>query len=159
MNNGENKLLGSLLAQKVKRSKTGRIRERFAEIEEAQQQGIRNIDIVNALNDEGFDLTLKTFENILHRIRKERAEKKDVSHLLSNKEKTYQKAITIEDKNRKTKQDNDILNAYLPVCFNNAKIAQQAIDNNVSIETIKSWNCANFVQVRNTLGNYIRNKR
>ncbi|HDC1759868.1 TPA: hypothetical protein O7W05_004910, partial [Escherichia coli] len=54
MNNGENKLLGSLLAQKVKRSKTGRIRERFAEIEEAQQQGIRNIDIVNALNDEGF---------------------------------------------------------------------------------------------------------
>ncbi|EET0878158.1 hypothetical protein BAV92_005527, partial [Escherichia coli] len=119
MNNGENKLLGSLLAQKVKRSKTGRIRERFAEIEEAQQQGIRNIDIVNALNDEGFDLTLKTFENILHRIRKERAEKKDVSHLLSNKEKTYQKAITIEDKNRKTKQDNDILNAYLPVCFNN----------------------------------------
>ncbi|EFL1575660.1 hypothetical protein AGA85_004565, partial [Escherichia coli] len=111
MNNGENKLLGSLLAQKVKRSKTGRIRERFAEIEEAQQQGIRNIDIVNALNDEGFDLTLKTFENILHRIRKERAEKKNVSHLLSNKEKTYQKAITIEDKNRKTKQDNDILNA------------------------------------------------
>ncbi|HCO1532724.1 TPA: hypothetical protein N7L79_004819, partial [Escherichia coli] len=123
MNNGENKLLGSLLAQKVKRSKTGRIRERFAEIEEAQQQGIRNIDIVNALNDEGFDLTLKTFENILHRIRKERAEKKDISHLLSNKEKTHQKAIIIEDKNRKTTQDNDILNAYLAVCFNNAKIA------------------------------------
>ncbi|EBS8888801.1 hypothetical protein CF686_23595, partial [Salmonella enterica] len=122
MNNGENKLLGSLLAQKVKRSKTGRIRERFAEIEEAQQQGIRNIDIVNALNDEGFDLTLKTFENILHRIRKERAEKKDISHLLSNKEKTHQKAIIIEDKNRKTTQDNDILNAYLAVCFNNAKI-------------------------------------
>ncbi|EIK0878841.1 hypothetical protein LJT71_005203, partial [Escherichia coli] len=143
MNNGENKLLGSLLSQKVKRSKTGRIRERFAEIEEAQQQGIRNIDIVNALNAEGFDLTLKTFENILHRIRKERAEKKDVSHILSNKDKMYQKSITIEDKNRKTKQDNDILNAYLAVCFNNVKIAQQAIDNNVSIETIKSWNCAN----------------
>ncbi|EPR9285775.1 hypothetical protein ACU9PU_004853 [Escherichia coli] len=48
---------------------------------------------------------------------------------------------------------------YMNVCFNKEKIVQQAIENNVSVETIRSWGCANFVQVSNTLGNYIRNKR
>lgn len=50
-------------------------------------------------------------------------------------------------------------NSYLQACFNNKIIAQEAIDNEVSIETIKSWGCANFVQLSTALGNHIRSKR
>lgn len=97
MSNEEKNLLGSLLAQNVKRSKIGKIRERFLEIEEAQRKGVRNIDIVNALNAEGYDLTLKTFENMLHRIRKENSEG-------NNRKSTVKSALaeskTDEEKNK-----------------------------------------------------------
>ena len=45
------------------------------------------------------------------------------------------------------------------VCYQKEKLVQQAIENDISVETISSWGCANFVQVSNALGNYIRNKR
>lgn len=80
----------------------------------------------------------------------------------ATKENTHSTKITKEDKedkNRTPKVDNELLDKYLQVCFNKVMIAQEAIDNNVSIETIRSWNCANFVQLSNTLGKYIRNKR
>ncbi|EDW8942669.1 hypothetical protein A4O59_004296 [Salmonella enterica subsp. enterica] len=158
MSNGEKNLFEALLAKNVTRSKTGRIRERFAEIEEAQQQGIRNIDIVNALNAEGLDLTLKTFENILHRIRKERTDKKEVIHAPINKEKKPLSSTKNDEVSPKSRLNNGILNEYLSTCFNNRSIAEKALDNQVSIETIKSWGCANFVQLSNALSKYLRNK-
>lgn len=78
MSNESKNLMESLINQNVKRSKIGRIRERLDEIEDAQRKGIRNIDLVSALNAEGLNLTLKTFENMLHRIRKEREEKGEI---------------------------------------------------------------------------------
>lgn len=68
------------------------------------------------------------------------------------------------DKNIKVREkfispSTDDYKDYMNVCFNKERIVQQAIENNVSVETIRSWGCANFVQVSNTLGNYIRNKR
>lgn len=59
------------LAQEGKgRTKTARLREILGEIETAQQAGVSNARIVETLNAQGFDLTLKTFETMLYRIRK-----------------------------------------------------------------------------------------
>lgn len=52
------------------RTKTARLREILGEIETAQQAGVSNARIVETLNAQAFDLTLKTFETMLYRIRK-----------------------------------------------------------------------------------------
>lgn len=57
------------------RSKIGRLRGVFAEVEKAQQAGVSNSKIVETLNGQGFDLTLKTFETMLYRIRQEQTKK------------------------------------------------------------------------------------
>ncbi len=51
------------------RSKIGRLRSVYAEVLEAQNAGVSNRKIVETLNSEGFNLTLKTFETMLYRIR------------------------------------------------------------------------------------------
>lgn len=53
------------------RSKVGRLRSVFREIEELQVKGFSNQAIVDKLNEVGYGLTLKTFETMLYRIRKE----------------------------------------------------------------------------------------
>ncbi|MFC0170812.1 hypothetical protein ACFFKC_22350 [Pseudoduganella danionis] len=53
------------------RSKIGRLRSVFREIEELQVKGFSNQAIVDKLNEVGYGLTLKTFETMLYRIRKE----------------------------------------------------------------------------------------
>ena len=55
------------------RSKIGRLRGVYDEVEKAQRAGVSNSKIVETLNGQGFDLTLKTFETMLYRIRQERA--------------------------------------------------------------------------------------
>ncbi|EJZ7717516.1 hypothetical protein OIS18_004444 [Salmonella enterica] len=69
--------------------------------------------------------------------------------------KTKQKNNEPENKNK----FGDDFNDYMNVCYQKEKLVQQAIENDISVETISSWGCANFVQVSNALGNYIRNKR
>ncbi len=51
------------------RSKIGRLRSVFLEVQEAQAAGVSNRKIVDELNEQGFGLTLKTFETMLYRIR------------------------------------------------------------------------------------------
>lgn len=61
----------SLAKEGKGRTKTARLREILGEIETAQQAGVSNARIVETLNAQGFDdLTLKTFETMLYRIRK-----------------------------------------------------------------------------------------
>lgn len=60
----------ALAKESAGRSKTARLREILGEIETAQQAGVSNARIVETLNAQGFDLTLKTFETMLYRIRK-----------------------------------------------------------------------------------------
>ena len=54
------------------RSKIGKLRELYSTIEEARRAGVSNKKIMETLNARGYDLTIKTFESMLHRIRKER---------------------------------------------------------------------------------------
>lgn len=60
----------ALAKESAGRTKTARLREILGEIETAQQAGVSNARIVETLNAQGFDLTLKTFETMLYRIRK-----------------------------------------------------------------------------------------
>jgi len=54
-------------------NKTRRMRAILNEIELAQEAGVSNAALVEALNARGFGLTLSTFETILYRLRKARA--------------------------------------------------------------------------------------
>lgn len=52
------------------RSKIAQLREVYPYIEAAKRAGFKNSKIVETLNAQGFDLTLKSFEMLLYRIRK-----------------------------------------------------------------------------------------
>jgi hypothetical protein len=68
-------VLRELARNHAVRSKIARIRDLFDEIEATQRAGVSNKTIVAALNERGYDLGLKNFETMLHRIRLERSKK------------------------------------------------------------------------------------
>lgn len=53
------------------RSKVAQLREVYPYIEAAKRAGFKNLKILETLNAQGFDLTLKAFEMLLYRIRAE----------------------------------------------------------------------------------------
>lgn len=122
-------------------------------IERCKVNGISNKKIVEAINHHlktEEHLTLIYFKNMLNR-----AKSKSLIKTVTNDTKKFD-AQTESAKSPSV--DDDLLSTYLKVCFNKKLIAQKAIEHDVSIETIKSWKCPNFVQLNNTLGNYIRNR-
>lgn len=64
------KALLALAKEDAERTKTARLREMLDTIEATKRAGVSNARIVETLNAQGFDLTLKTFETMLYRIRK-----------------------------------------------------------------------------------------
>ncbi len=60
----------ALAKEDAGRTKTARLREMLDAIEATKRAGVSNARIVETLNAQGFDLTLKTFETMLYRIRK-----------------------------------------------------------------------------------------
>lgn len=64
--------LRALASDDSVKSKIGRVRGLMDEIETAQRSGVSNTKIVETLNEKEFGLTLKSFEMMLYRIRKER---------------------------------------------------------------------------------------
>ena len=58
------------LAASPKRSNTSKIRDLLPQIEELKQGGFSNEQIRIALEEAGLEMSLKTFESILHRVRK-----------------------------------------------------------------------------------------
>ncbi|MBW3779599.1 hypothetical protein GL272_22265 [Aeromonas veronii] len=113
---------------------------------------------INSYTEE--NLSMKTYKNMLARAKKkaslnyEKPSSEPVKARLSVKDNQ----ATAINKQASSPDEVDY-NGYMNACFNNKIIAQEAIDNDISIETIKSWGCANFVQVSTALGNYIRSKR
>lgn len=69
----------ALANEMTNRSKIAQLREVFAHIEVAQRAGVKNAKIVETLNDQGFDLTVKSFEMMLHRIRVRHRAKHEIS--------------------------------------------------------------------------------
>lgn len=63
--------LRALASESGARSKIGRLRELHQEIENAHAAGVSLGKIVEALNEQGLELNLPTFKQMLKRIRKE----------------------------------------------------------------------------------------
>lgn len=63
--------LVALTNRMERRSKIAQLRAVYPYIEEAKRAGYKNSTIVETLNDQGFDLTLKSFEMLLYRVREE----------------------------------------------------------------------------------------
>lgn len=55
------------------RSETARLREVFPDIEAALAAGVSRISILETLHEQGFKMTLKSFESALYRLRKKAA--------------------------------------------------------------------------------------
>jgi len=68
--------LRALASSGGNRSKIGRLRELHQEIENAHAAGVSLGKIVDALNEQGLELNLATFKQMLKRIRKEVADGK-----------------------------------------------------------------------------------
>lgn len=67
--------LAALPESGVKRTKTGRLRELLPEIEAAQAAGYGNEAIAKALTEQGLEVSKRTLETMLSRIRKEMKER------------------------------------------------------------------------------------
>lgn len=66
--------LRALAVNETKRSTFSRIYDLIDDIEAALSAGVSRSLVVNELNEDGFKITLSTFENIIRRIRKQRNE-------------------------------------------------------------------------------------
>lgn len=66
-------------------SYTGLIRERYDKLVERMNFGDSQNTLVNQLNNEGFSLSVKTFRELLHRVRKERVAAAPVSQVKTEK--------------------------------------------------------------------------
>lgn len=63
-----------LTKNKENRTETARLREVFDAIETAISAGVTRNKVLETLHTKGFTMKLKTFENAIYRIRKERAQ-------------------------------------------------------------------------------------
>jgi hypothetical protein len=64
--------LRKLVTGTESRTKIARLRGMMPDVEAAKEAGISNKKIVETLNEHGFEITQKTFEMMLYRLRKER---------------------------------------------------------------------------------------
>ncbi|WP_443691036.1 hypothetical protein [Pseudomonas sp.] len=66
--------LRALASGDKSRSETARLRDIVAEVEAALSAGVSRAAVLEALNAQGFTMTLKSFESALYRIRKKRTQ-------------------------------------------------------------------------------------
>lgn len=62
--------LNELATAQIGRSETARLRDVFPEVERALAAGVSRQAVLDALHQDGFTMSLKTFEKALYRIRK-----------------------------------------------------------------------------------------
>ena len=67
-------VLRALATGDKSRSETARLRDIVDEVEAALAAGVSRAAVLEALNDQGFTMTLKSFESALYRIRKKRTQ-------------------------------------------------------------------------------------
>ncbi len=65
--------LRALAADNKGRSETARLRDVIEDVEAALNAGVKRRAILEALNQQGFKMTLKGFESAMYRIRKQRS--------------------------------------------------------------------------------------
>lgn len=73
-----------------KRSKTSLVSDHFQQIEDLRSHGISYRQILEVLREDGLNLSLKTFESILHRLRNRQKKQSSRIPLSSQKTQTTQ---------------------------------------------------------------------
>lgn len=101
-------------------------------------------------------LAVRAYKNMVLRAKKKHSQPEVINEIKGKV--TPDTPISKQVEKATVNVDAHTFNDYMNVCFHNKNIAEKAIAHNVDIDTIRSWKCANFVQVSNALGNYIRNK-
>lgn len=109
------------------------------------------------LKETGINFDKKKLWTMYSRAKKANNEKKENKINSQQNEKSVIQENNLEKK--QTQKNADKLKEYLNACFNNERIADQAMNANISIETIKSWQSPNQIRLGNTLLNYIRNNK
>ena len=163
------KIEGYLHQGEVSKPKAKVIAHVYPEVETMIDQGFSLTQIVAAINanDVGFTITLATFKNTQHRLRKRQTQQaptpKAIKQPARNAFRETQKKIQ-HDNNPDLDALLDRLGAeagdladYLKVCFNSESIANRAIAAGVSIEEIQSWECPNQIRLGTRLSHFIRN--
>lgn len=156
-------LLGSLcvaIKDKKLKSKQAAFNLFLSEIGEAKSSYTLE-QICECINrNTGLSLSNDTYRTMIDRAKRKQSIQKRETALVT---KPIEGKVAIDEKGKVKEKpfsiSNEAYKDYMNACFNKERIVQQAIENDVSVETIRSWECANFVQVSNTLGNHIRNKR
>lgn len=110
--------LKALATDSLSRSKIGRMRELLSDIEAAQNAGVSNAKIVETLNAQNFEITLKVFETMLYRLRKEQGKTRK-----SNQE------VKIEKKPEATTTPQKIENENLNTETNDSTLQGTGIEN------------------------------
>lgn len=119
--------LTALVREMSNRSKIGQIRELYTQIEAAQIAGVNNRKIVETLSKQGLSLTVKTFEMMLYRVRKERCvqpkKRENIESFDASKEgrnegqikaKSHTPMLSIEEQQRTSSQSRSSMDLDSP---------------------------------------------
>jgi len=160
MDSSKKTLLEALNQKEVKRSKIGKIRELFEEIEEAKRTGVSNADLVTVLNERGIDVNLKTFENMLYRIRQEKVNK-PIPTIQKTRRVDKTKELPTPERTGESKLDGGSLypeDDWLVVGVSNTRLIEDLHEQGFSPEDVREWGCSNDAARRNKLTEFINKK-
>lgn len=96
-----------LLANSNARSETARIRDVFEQIESALHAGVSRSMILDSLHEQGFKMTLRSFESAIYRLRKEK--RTPIQHQSNHVMKIAGFNVSAPRFNPNQKTENDLL--------------------------------------------------
>ncbi|MGL5037298.1 MAG: hypothetical protein ACRC6F_06120 [Aeromonas sp.] len=151
--------------QKIPASKV--IRLIYHELIVLKEAGLTWAGILKIINenDSNFNVSAKTLERNILRIRKDLPPKisKPVEQVMAVEQDEQTKRDEQNRAKEKIRQDRldaiDVSREFMDACFYKKVLAVRCMENDVSIEMIKSWGCGNFVQLSNQLSNYLMHKK
>ncbi|EBJ5156703.1 hypothetical protein D2B47_23280 [Salmonella enterica] len=125
-----------------------------------KQRGVSNKLITECINEnvpaeKAVEITY--LKNILYRAGYKRSTKKTASDKISKVADVNQQTSS-ENETEATTVPQDMMQRYLNACFKNERLAQRAIDGDVSVEMIESWKAPNSQRLSSILTNYLNSK-
>lgn len=153
------KTLVGLLNQDGLKSKQAAFNLCYDDLAQAKEMAAWDVIARHVNEHTSEQLTAQIASNMFQRAK---AKKEKQTKTRVRKVKEAKQVLHTTDTKERDESENaisdDLLEKYMKVCFNKEMIARNAIDNGISIDLIQQWGCANFVQLNNAIGNYIRHK-
>ena len=101
--------LEELASDETKRSKAARLRDIFDTVETTLATGVSIKEVVKKLSEHGIDMSIGSFKNEMHRIRKKRGKP---SASLSKSEPNKAKASTVQESKKNDEPEPEAENDY-----------------------------------------------